>query len=495
MNLKMQQIVLFVLVIVSMLVVADASKVKELDQSNFADTLKAHKAILVEFFAPWCGHCKALAPKYAAAAEALSALPDAAVASVDCTQHQELCSQFNVQGYPTLIAFTEGGPSMGTAYQGPRETDAIVSYLKKKILPSFVEVNSASALKDLVDGASVGTLVYFGEDSSDFSVFTTLSSANDVFTFGRVTSADVAAGAKATIPSLQLTTKSGKVLDYSDFPLDMAKLKNWVNDNGYPKVSEITQETYQRLAALPRPILIFVGATASDDFKNAWVPLLNELAEEFSDVSFTFGDEAQLGRAVSQFGGTGNVYPTIIGMASPSAPEGSTLPPRWAFNEKEAFTAASLRAHVQSIVDGSLKPFIKSEPIPEDNSGPVKILVADNFDELVLQSGKVVLVEFYAPWCGHCKSLAPIYEELGQAFASNANVIIAKIDATANYVDPKYNIQGFPTILLFTPGQAPASYEGARSLEALSAYVSEAVAAAAGNTEAAAAGEHSHDEL
>lgn len=61
---------------------------------------------------------------------------------------------------------------------------------------------------------------------------------------------------------------------------------------------------------------------------------------------------------------------------------------------------------------GKLDKTIKSEPVPASNDGPVKVLVADQFDELVIASGKSVLIEFYAPWCSHCQSLAPVYEQV-----------------------------------------------------------------------------------
>jgi len=67
-------------------------------------------------------------------------------------------------------------------------------------------------------------------------------------------------------------------------------------------------------------------------------------------------------------------------------------------------------------------------------------------------------VEFYAPWCGHCKQLAPVYEKLGQLFESVDSVVIAKVDMTANeLVHPEVKVKGFPTILLFPAGKKKVS--------------------------------------
>jgi thioredoxin-like negative regulator of GroEL len=59
----------------------------------------------------------------------------------------------------------------------------------------------------------------------------------------------------------------------------------------------------------------------------------------------------------------------------------------------------------------------------------VTVLTPENFDKVVLDPAKDVFVEFYAPWCGHCKHLAPTYEKFATAFKAEPDVVIAKIDA------------------------------------------------------------------
>ena len=95
----------------------------------------------------------------------------------------------------------------------------------------------------------------------------------------------------------------------------------------------------------------------------------------------------------------------------------------------------------------------------------VKQLTVSDFDKFAT-GDKGALVEFYAPWCGHCKQLTPTYEELGKVFAGESNVVIAKVDATEEEaLGSKYEIQGFPTIKWFPPGESePEAYEQGRSL-------------------------------
>ncbi|EWC48572.1 hypothetical protein DRE_01794 [Drechslerella stenobrocha 248] len=109
-------------------------------------------------------------------------------------------------------------------------------------------------------------------------------------------------------------------------------------------------------------------------------------------------------------------------------------------------------------------------------SANVVELTPDNFDEVITNSGKPALVKFFAPWCGHCKTLAPTFEELGDAFAGfKDKVVIAKVDADAHRsLGKKFDVKGFPTLKWFDGKSAtPVTYDSGRTLDALTTYVSD----------------------
>ena len=106
-----------------------------------------------EFYAPWCGHCKSLAPEWAAAAAKTKLLnPPVRLAKVDADQHSDLASKYDVSGYPTIKIFKEGTAS---EYEGPRETKGIVKFVKEALgltgAGSLTKLKSAADAKALTD--------------------------------------------------------------------------------------------------------------------------------------------------------------------------------------------------------------------------------------------------------------------------------------------------------------------------------------------------------
>mmetsp|Transcript_3950 Transcript_3950/g.4552 ORF Transcript_3950/g.4552 Transcript_3950/m.4552 type:complete len:129 (+) Transcript_3950:199-585(+) len=100
----------------------------ELDAGSFEDHINSPGDSFVKFYAPWCGHCKRLAPTWTELAGKFSGSSEVSVAKVDCTKHRDICSNHGVRGYPTLKYFKSGSME-GEKYQGARDVAAFESFI------------------------------------------------------------------------------------------------------------------------------------------------------------------------------------------------------------------------------------------------------------------------------------------------------------------------------------------------------------------------------
>jgi len=104
----------------------------ELTLENFEQKM-AGKNGFVKFFAPWCGHCKAIKPDWDKLAEEYAASSSVLIGDADCTEGaKSLCEKFGVQGYPTLKYFVDGNMS-GEDFQGPRDLDSLKKHVVDKL--------------------------------------------------------------------------------------------------------------------------------------------------------------------------------------------------------------------------------------------------------------------------------------------------------------------------------------------------------------------------
>jgi len=128
------------------------SDVVELTEANFnALVLESDDIWMVEFFAPWCGHCKKLAPEWESAASQLKG--QVRLGAVDATAHTQLAAKYEVKGYPTIKVFNGGKKGKVVDYQGPREANGIVEFAinlvdKAGIPPSVTQITSQSVFDD-----------------------------------------------------------------------------------------------------------------------------------------------------------------------------------------------------------------------------------------------------------------------------------------------------------------------------------------------------------
>jgi len=280
----------------------------------------------------------------------------------------------------------------------------------------------------------------------------------------------------------------GNVIHTGDMSAEA--ITGFIKANSFPLVGVIGPENYAKY--LERGfnfVWVFVDMDNAEHtalIKNEVTPV----AKEFRDrLSFVQLDGVKWVEHAKSFGLSGNLPGVVL--------EDRDKRKNYIFPESKTISKDTFRAHIDGVLKGTVAPTVKSEPVPEDNTGPVRVIVGSTFDADVLNNDKDVLVEFYAPWCGHCKSLAPKFEELGKSFASDPTVLIAKIDSTAN--DSPADIQGFPTLILYPAGdkQNPIPYEGDRTVKAMHRFI-RANGKAGGRPDKSAAEEvddhdHGHD--
>jgi thioredoxin 1 len=96
----------------------------------------------------------------------------------------------------------------------------------------------------------------------------------------------------------------------------------------------------------------------------------------------------------------------------------------------------------------------------------------DTFDQEVLQAEGPVVVDFWAEWCGPCKLIAPLLEELANELEGQVKIVKLNVDENPN-VAGKYGIRGIPTLLIFKNGQVAASQVGAQPKNRLKAWITE----------------------
>lgn len=431
--------------------VGSASDVVEGHQGNFNEVTKSG-FVLVEFYAPWCGHCKKLAPEWEKAATALKGA-GVTLVKVDATAESTLASQFNVRGYPTIKVFRDGEAS---DYEGGRTADAIVSYCRKRLGPAVTPLTSQSEINTFKSTNAVAIIAFMANKDDSFAQFDKLAAKHrDTHNFGVVSNPEYYEGAAEGSVVLFKQFDDLSVV-YKDAISDTEAFNSFLKKESFRLLDEISPENYRSYVDRGLPILwLFIDPSEKEETETA-KKAAAEVAQSFKGIiSFVHLDGVRYIQMAQKMGLTGKNFP-CVGVDH----EGK----HFAFPETTEVTTVPLKEWVEKFVAGTLARTVKSQPVPDTPTvDGLTTVVGDTFESIVLKSNKDVLIEFYAPWCGHCKQLAPIYKKLAAALKNVPTLTIAQMDATSNDPTGPFDIQGFPTLFFVPAGKDPMQYDGERT--------------------------------
>ncbi|XP_049784160.1 thioredoxin domain-containing protein 5 homolog [Schistocerca cancellata] len=355
-----------------------SSSLKPVDYTGdtFSDVQKTNHFVM--FYAPWCGHCKNLAPTWDQLAEKYHKDDNSGltIGKVDCVKETALCSEQDVTGYPTL-KFFKAGENEGVKYRGTRSLKAFSTFIEEQLGITVQDSETQPKVPEPVSG-----------------------------------------------------------------------------------LVELTEDTFEDHVAKGRHFVKFYAPWCGHCQKLAptWEELAKSLEHDTSVVISKIDCTAH--RSVcNDFEIKG--YPTLLWIEDGKKVD-KYQGPR---------TIEELKAFVSKMVGSDASQATRSSDVQD--SSPVVSFSGENFEHGIARG--LTFVKFFAPWCGHCKRLAPTWEELGKKFASNSLVKIVKVDCTSNSNKDLCNdeeVDGFPSLFLYKDGKRIAEYNGSRTLDDLYEFVS-----------------------
>ncbi|XP_071794780.1 protein disulfide-isomerase A3-like [Asterias amurensis] len=445
------------------------SDVLDLSDGGFEAEAKGRDIMLVEFFAPWCGHCKKLAPEYEVAATALAKNdPPVPLAKVDCTDEsggKDTCGKYGVSGYPTLKIFRNGAVSAD--YSGPRDSAGIVSHMKKMAGPLAKEISSVADMEKVLSKTETTVIAgFFSKDNNEKAAFVQAAGKlhenyKFVYTLSEAVSKNYGfSDAVALFRPRFLKNKFEEGILQMTEAVTKSNIEKFAEINGLGMCGVMKADN-KDLFKKPVVVAYFkVDYEKNPKGTNYFRNRVMKIAKKYNELTFAIASKAEFAREMDGLGFA--VDSDAVNVAA-WGPDGDK------FKMEEEFTTdgKALDAFVAKFVAGEIPNHLKSEPIPEPNDGPVKVVVGNNFKDIVMDETKDVLIEFYAPWCGHCKNLEPKYNELGEKLKDVEHVTIAKMDATANDSPGQYAVSGFPTIYWAPANDKnnPRKYQGGREVD------------------------------
>ncbi|TRY77669.1 hypothetical protein DNTS_017952 [Danionella cerebrum] len=475
------------LVLCELLVDSDSMSIVEdgdvlvLTKDNFEQVLTRHSQLLVHFWsfnpnlipaadAPLSGQSLGSILEFREAAGALKeGRSDVRLGKVDLRKEKELAESLNVTTVPSMRLYLSGDKSNPIHCPVLKSSASIMTWLKRRQGLSAEVISDLSQLEAFTAEDELVVLGLF-KDLSEGPVKVFYEAAADVadLQFGVTAQPEIFHKFDTDSDVVLLIRKSEVEQRYEvHHGTEKESLINFIRLFEMDLVTEYNGETASKIlnSDVLSHFILFINKTEAFEeiynaFKSTAKTLRGKILFVLVDVS-----EMRNGRIMEYFRVRSEQTPQALMV---------NLADNFQYQfPSDKFDAQTLSEFCDQYLVGKAKPKLQSEPIAENwDEQRVKELVGMNFERVVFNHNITVVVLFYAPWSRECQALFPLWEELADYFSENKDVVIAKIDATANNIDIHLG-EKYPSVKLFPAvySERVVGYSGRKKLKSMVTFV------------------------
>lgn len=470
------------------------------DYATFQKYLKKDpRPTLVMFYVPWCGYCKRMKPDFSLAATELKPKYIMAAMDVERTENAMARKVYNISGFPTILYFESG--KLKSTYEGENNKDGLIAFMQDPTAPAVLKTKeedwSADTNSEIVHLTTMGFEPAIKDEASVLIMFYApwcghckrmkpeYEKAALIMKEKKIPGILAALDAtKENSIAQKYAVKGYPTLKYfvnGNFQFDVTvrdseKIVNFMKDPKEPPpppppekswdeeesdVEHLTEETFKPFLKKRKHALVM--------FYAPWCGHCKKTKPEFSAAAAEFREDPRVAIAAVDCTKYATVCSTYGVRGYPTFKYFSYLKTNSDYNGGR--TEADFVKFMKNPTDNSNEP--SKEPEAFGNfPGSENILILDDDIETKGKEIKRLLVMFYAPWCGHCKTLKPEFAAAAIKATSNAYRLGAVDCNIQHKAVEKYKIKGFPTLLLFENGKLVDTYVGPRKASDILEYVS-----------------------
>jgi len=364
---------------------------------------------------------------------------------VSLDQHPEAMSEYELNDVPAIVVFRDKYPRL---YYGQRVAFTMFNFFQElmQIDPIKIIENKQEKKQFTSDDHSVKVVGYFSKEGEGLDAFKLAAKHfQGELSFGLVQDPKLAKTFKIKSEGEIAIIKPGERPTHTTTPLTSRdELVPWILENKKPLWGLLTfQNIYNVWQGVKITFVVFLK-NMEEHYTKTVLSVFKTLAKQYGpshDIVFVIVDA-----------GVYKEFAQGVGLADEDLPTFAIFNP---MKRKEHFfpkdrlqlNINNAKRWLDSFLAGKLESPSDKELYTEEDA--VVQVKADNFEEIVYDKEKDVLLEFYAPWCGYCAALAPQYKAIAMQFSLFPSIVLGAFDTQASPVPDKFNITALPTLLFF----------------------------------------------